>query len=201
MIAKLTGALDSVLSDHLIIDVGGVGYLVYASTKTLSHFSKTGEKIILFTEHIIRQDNQLLCGFYDENERTCFRSLLGVQGVGVKVALAILSILTPDEMVNAIFHQDKAAFMQADGVGAKVARRIVLELKDKKQNLSITLSDNTSSSGIQDALAGLVGLGYSKSEAATVLSKISHASGKEETAETLIRLALQKLASLKVING
>jgi Holliday junction DNA helicase RuvA len=201
MIAKLTGTLDSILSDHLIIDVNGIGYLVYASTKTLARFSNVGEKIILFIEHIIRQDNQILCGFYDENERTCFRSLLGVQGVGVKVALAILSILTPDELVKAIFHQDKAILMRADGVGAKVAGRIVLELKDKNQNLSATITNSTSSSNIQDALAGLIGLGYSKSEAAFALSKVSLDSGEDSTAATLIRLALQGLASSKIING
>ncbi len=201
MIAKLTGTLDSILSDHLIIDVNGVGYYVHVSTKTLARLPQIGQKIILFIEHIIRQDNQLLCGFYDENERTCFRSLLGVQGVGVKVALAILSILTPDELIKAIFHQDKAALMRADGVGAKVAGRIVLELKDKNQNLKTEMAEASSSSHIQDALAGLIGLGYSKSEAAAALSKVSIGSDKDSTAATLIRLALQKLAGSKIING
>src|SRR5690242_14569040 len=115
MISKLTGILDSIASDSLIIDVNGVGYHVLASAKTLGRLLTLGEKIILFTEHIIRQEYQSLCGFYDENERRCFRSLMNVQGVGVKVALAILSVLTPDELELAILHQDDSQLIRADG--------------------------------------------------------------------------------------
>lgn len=197
MISKLTGTLDSILSDGAIIDVNGVGYFVHTSAKTLAQLPKIGEKITFMIEHIIRQDHQQLCGFYDDGERMCFRLLLGVQGVGIKVALAILSVFTPDELLSAIVHQDKTALMRAEGVGPKVAGRIVLELKDKKldfvQNSTQALPEK--SSPIQDALAGLMGLGYSKTEAAGALSKIIQNAGSEPPAATLIKLALQKLAS------
>jgi Holliday junction DNA helicase RuvA len=197
MISKLTGTLDTVLSDGAIIDVNGVGYFVHASAKTLAQLPKIGDKISFMIEHIIRQDHQQLCGFYEENERTCFRLLLGVQGVGVKVALAILSVLTPDELLRAIVHQDKTSLTRAEGVGPKVAGRIVLELKDKKldfvQNSAQYLPEKSSS--IQDALSGLMGLGYSKSEAAGALSKTIQNAGTEASAATLIKLALQNLAS------
>lgn len=197
MISKLTGTLDSILSEGTIIDVNGVGYFVYASAKTLSKLPNIGEKLSLLTEHIIRQDHQQLCGFYDEDERMCFRLLLGVQGVGIKVALSILSVLTPNELLNAIVHQDKTLLTRAEGVGPKVAGRIVLELKDKKldfsQHAAQSLPDKSSS--LQDALGGLMGLGYSKSEAAGALSKIIHEAGSEPPVATLIKLALQKLAT------
>jgi len=197
MIAKLTGILDSVTSDCVVVDVGGVGYSVNASVKTLGRLPQVGEKASLLIEHIIRQDHQQLCGFYDENERQCFRSLLGVQGVGVKVALSILSVLTPDELLSAIVHQDKTMLTRAEGVGPKVAGRIVLELKDKKLGF---LSDMPSSiqegdSSLQDALQGLIGLGYSRSEAAGALSKVVQGAGAEAAPSTLIRLALQTLAA------
>ena len=197
MIAKLTGILDSVSSDCVVVDVAGVGYSVNASVKTLGRLPQMGEKVSLLIEHIIRQDHQQLCGFYDENERQCFRSLLGVQGVGVKVALSILSVLTPDELLSAIVHQDKTMLTRAEGVGPKVAGRIVLELKDKKLGF---LSDMPSSiqegsSSLQDALQGLMGLGYSRSEAAGALSKVVQGAGAEAAPSTLIRLALQTLAA------
>ncbi|MBY0462977.1 MAG: Holliday junction branch migration protein RuvA, partial [Alphaproteobacteria bacterium] len=106
MISKLTGILDSTLSDGAIIDVNGIGYFVHTSAKTLAQLPRIGEKITLMIEHIIRQDHQQLCAFYDENERMCFRLLLGVQGVGIKVALAILSVFTPNDLLSAIVHQD-----------------------------------------------------------------------------------------------
>jgi Holliday junction DNA helicase RuvA len=195
MITKLTGHLDSIADDHLVIDVQGIGYLVHASAKTLTQLPELGQKFSLWIEHIIRQDYQQLCGFYDPQERQCFRLLLTVQGVGVRVALAILSALGVEGLSNAIAQQDRLILTQSEGVGAKIAGRIVLELKDKMFSATVNLSVNTpaSSSSVQDALAGLLGLGYSKSEASFALTKTLQESPPNTSAETLIRLALQKL--------
>jgi Holliday junction DNA helicase RuvA len=196
MITKLTGYLDSIADDHLVIDVQGVGYLVHASAKTLSQLPEPDQKFSLWVEHIIRQDHQQLCGFYDPQERQCFRLLLTVQGVGVRVALAILSALGVDGLRNAIAQQDRLILTQAEGVGAKIAGRIVLELKDKMFSGPVTLPVSTvfSSSAVQDALSGLLSLGYSKSEASLALTKTLQESLPNVSAETLIRLSLQKLA-------
>lgn len=199
MITKLTGQLDSVLEDHLVIDVQGVGYFVHASSKTLGKLPEPGQKFSLWIEHIIRQDHQQLCGFYDLDERHCFRLLLTVQGVGVRVALAILSALGVDGLKTAIMQQDRLILTQAEGVGAKIAGRIVLELKDKVSNISSTAPINVTagSSAVQDALAGLLALGYSKSEASHALTKTLQDAPPNVSTETLIRLALQKLSSRK----
>ncbi|MCX7338830.1 MAG: Holliday junction branch migration protein RuvA [Alphaproteobacteria bacterium] len=201
MIHKLTGIVDSIVDDGLIIDVQGVGYFAHASAKTISRLPAVGEKTALFIEHIIRQDNQQLCGFLDPEERRCFRSLLGVQGVGVKVAIALLSVLSPAELFSAIISQDKTALTRAPGVGAKVAGRIISELKDKNLDLSLSIltsaAHNTPPSTVQDALLGLIGLGYSRAEATLTLSQIVQEKGNAESAETLIRMSLQKLSFVK----
>ena len=200
MITKLTGYLDSISDDSVVLDVQGIGYLVYTSAKTLAQLPETGQKFSLWIEHIIRQDYQQLCGFYEPQERQCFRLLLTVQGVGVRVALAILSALGIDGLRNAIDQQDRLALTQAEGVGAKIAGRIVLELKDKMLSGPITPLTTTaapSTSAVQDALSGLLGLGYSKSEASLALTKTMQEASPNISAETLIRLSLQKLAKLK----
>lgn len=197
MITKLTGYIDSVSDDSVVLDVQGIGYLVHASAKTLAQIPEAGQKFSLWIEHIIRQDHQQLCGFYDLQERQCFRLLLTVQGVGVRVALAILSALGNDGLRNAIDQQDRLALTQAEGVGAKIAGRIVLELKDKMAGGPINPIANATPSSVQDAFLGLTGLGYSKSEASLALTKTMQEAPPNISAETLIRLSLQKLAKLK----
>lgn len=196
MIAKLTGILDSIHDGHLILDVQGVGYWVQVSARTLDQLPDVGQKLSLWIEHLVRQDHQQLCGFYDPDERHCFQLLLTVQGVGAKAALSILSSLSPERLRNAIAQQDRLSLTQAEGVGAKIAGRIVLELKDKIFSAAGALPIHTSSptSAIQDALSGLLGLGYSKAEASLALTKTMQENPNNTTPETLIRLSLQKLA-------
>ncbi len=196
IIAKLTGILDSIHDGHLIIDVQGVGYWVQVSARTIDQLPDLGQNLSLWIEHIIRQDHQQLCGFYDPDERHCFQLLLTVQGVGAKAALSILSNLSPERLRAAISQQDRLSLTQAEGIGAKIAGRIVLELKDKIFNASGSLPMQTTSptSSIQDALSGLLGLGYSKAEASMALTKTAQENPNNPTPETLIRLSLQKLA-------
>lgn len=196
MIAKLTGILDSVTHTHLILDVQGVGYWVQVSAKTIAKLPEVGQKTILWIEHVIRQDHQHLCGFFDQDERHCFQALLTVQGVGTRVALAILSALTPDELRAVIGRQDRLALTQAEGVGAKIAGRIVLELKDKIFNSTSVHPAEFKSphTNTQDVLSGLISLGYSKAEASAALSKTLQDNSIQTTPETLLRLSLQKLA-------
>ena len=131
MIARLTGILAESAADHAVIDVGGVGYLVQASTRTLSVLGPVGGQVMVFTEMQVREDAMTLFAFGSAGERDWFRLLTGVQGVGGKVALAILSTLDADELSRAVATEDKAMVARANGVGPKLAQRIVMELKDK----------------------------------------------------------------------
>ncbi len=196
MIEKLTGILDTLLQNSVILDVQGVGYGVQVSAKTLTELPPVGQKVSLWIEHILRQDHQQLCGFYGWEERHCFQALLNVQGVGVRVALAILSALTPDELKIAIARQDRLALTQAEGVGAKIAGRIVLELKDKLLTGAATSTADVvlPSPSMEDVVAGLISLGYSRAEASTALSKTLKDNPTHTAPEVLIRLSLQKLA-------
>ena len=135
MIAKLSGLLDSVGTDHCIVDCGGVGYLVFCSARTLRRVGDTGTAVSLRIEMQVREDAITLFGFVDLPERDWFRRLTTVQGVGSRVALALLSVLEPDKLGQAIAAQDRTALVQADGVGPKLANRLISELKDKVADL------------------------------------------------------------------
>lgn len=202
MISKLTGLIDSIYDHSTVIDVNGVGYSVLCSQKTLSKLGKVGETATLFTEMIVREDFMQLYGFKTSEEREWFRLFLSVQGVGMKVALAILSIAEPAQFAQAIVHQDKNFFAQAEGVGPKLAMRLVHELKDKvnKQMPMGTLDNNERFSlptvAVQDALSALTNLGYKLGEAQEALNFAQQKAGKDATIEDLIRLSLTKLARI-----
>ena len=131
MIGKLKGTIDEIGEDHVVVDVHGVGYVAFCSSRTLGRLGSPGEAVVLFIETYVREDQFRLFGFLSALEREWFRLLQSVQGVGSKVALAVLSTLTPGEIANAIALQDKTSISRAPGVGPKVAIRIVTELKNK----------------------------------------------------------------------
>jgi Holliday junction DNA helicase RuvA len=197
MIAKLRGLLDGFGSDHAIVDVGGVGYLVYASSRTLSALGAIGEEIVLHTEMLVAQDSIRLMGFASAAERDWFRLLTSVQGVGGRVALAILSALSGDEVHRAVASGDHAMIARAQGVGPKLGRRIVNELKDKTGSIAlgpgggpVTPADSQS----QDAVSALVNLGFRPSEAAAAVAKAEAELGADASLDLLVRTALKKAA-------
>lgn len=205
MIAKLTGLLDSTGLDSAIIDVGGVGYLVQCSTRTLRRLGGRGEAVSVLTEMWVSQDNIQLFGFADTLERDWFRLLTTVQGVGAKVALSQLSVMTPDQLTNAIAAQDKTALTRADGVGPKLAARIANELKDKVSAFGTLAPKPTAdggdapaaaapSSAAGDAVSALVNLGYKRVEAFTAVHAAAQKMGAEATVSDLIRAGLKELA-------
>ena len=204
MIGKLKGIIDSYSDDHIILDVNGVGYIVACSGRTLQKLPKVGEAAALAIETQVREDAIRLYGFSSDAERDWFRLLQSVQGVGSKVALAILSILSPSELTSAIALQDKASVSRASGVGPKLAARIVAELKDKAPvfgnidpnvvRLAGEDEAKTAPKPAQDAISALVNLGYGRPQAASAVATAMAALG--ETAETsaLIRRGLKELA-------
>ena len=199
MIAKLRGMVDSTGDGWAVIDVSGVGYLVFCCGRTLGRLV-AGDAASLLIETDMREDRIHLYGFSEAVERDWFRLLTTVQGVGSKVALAILTVLTPDDLVTAIAAADRAAVSRASGVGPKLAARIVSELKDKVGNIALgpasTLSAGAAAGGTatQDAVSALVNLGYSASEALTAVSGGARRLGPEAATEALIRSALGELA-------
>ena len=200
MIAKLRGRLDSVGDDWLVVDVGGVGYLVFASARTLSAAPPMGGDLDLFIETPVREDHIHLYGFASGRERDLFRLLLTVQGVGAKVALAILSILEPDALETAIAAQDKAAIAQASGVGPKLAGRIVNELKDKVAAAALAGAARPALAAVAggdragDAVSALVNLGYRPSEAHGAVATAANDLGADADVAALIRAGLKELA-------
>ena len=200
MIAKLRGRLDSVGDDWLVVDVGGVGYLVFASARTLSAAPPMGGDLDLFIETHVREDHIHLYGFASGRERDLFRLLLTVQGVGAKVALAILSILEPDALETAIAAQDKAAIAQASGVGPKLAGRIVNELKDKVAAAALAGAARPALAAVAggdragDAVSALVNLGYRPSEAHGAVATAANDLGPDADVAALIRAGLKELA-------
>ena len=197
MIAKLRGVLDSYGEDWCIVDVGGVGYHIFCSSRTLTNLSGLGEEVTLLIETHIREDHFHLFGFATELERDWFRLVQTVQGVGAKVALAILSAVGPDELSNSIAAQDKTVVGRASGVGPKLATRIIHELKDKVAKFAITpiQPDGGSakkSSAMGDAVSALSNLGYRQAEAYTAVSKALN-DGADDDVQTLIRLGLKEL--------
>jgi Holliday junction DNA helicase RuvA len=205
MIARLTGTLAEAAADNAVLDVNGVGYLVQASTRTLGSLGPIGGSVILFTEMQVREDAITLFGFGSAAERDWFRLLTGVQGVGGRVALNILSALAPDELSSAIIHQDKAMVARANGVGPKLAERIVRELKDKVGALgglggtppaSVAGGASTTmppaASNARDAVSALLNLGFRPAEAGTAVASAAEELGGEATLDALVRLALKK---------
>ncbi|ABQ38795.1 MULTISPECIES: Holliday junction branch migration protein RuvA [Bradyrhizobium] len=204
MIGKLKGLIDSYAEDFVILDVGGVGYQVHCSARTLQALPSPGEAATLSIETYVREDQIKLFGFRSDVEREWFRLLQTVQGVGAKVALAVLGTLPPADLANAIALRDKAAVARTPGVGPKVAERIVTELKDKAPafadvdpgviRLSGAIEDSRAPQPIADAISALINLGYGQPQAAAAIAAASRAAGdKAETAQ-LIRLGLKELA-------
>ena len=205
MNSKLKGILDSAGDDWAVIDVNGVGYRVFCSSRTLSRLPGVGEAVTVETETHVREDHIHLYGFIDTAERDWFRLLTTVQGVGSKVGLAILSILPPDQLMQAIAAQDKAAVTRANGVGPKVATRILNELKDKIGALALgpvaglegkggATTAPTAGSDTAEAASALVNLGYGRSEALAAVAKAAQALGDGATVDALIREGLKELA-------
>jgi Holliday junction DNA helicase RuvA len=203
MIGKLKGRIDSTGPDWVMVDVGGVVYFVSCSGKTLAALPAMGEFAEVHTDMLVSQDNIRLVGFATLLEKEWFKLLQSVQGVGARVALAILSILAPGELASAIALQDKAMIGRANGVGKKLAERIVLELKDKAPaytaadvGLSQVATEIAApkSSAVSDAVSALVNLGYGQSQAAMAVSAALKKAGDDQPTEKLIRLALKELA-------
>ena len=203
MISKLKGRIDSTGVDWVIVDVGGVGYHVFCSSKTLAALPGQGEFAEIHTEMLVSQDMIRLVGFASTLEREWFRLLQTVQGVGTKVALAILSTLNAHEIGNAIALQDKAMIGRANGVGKKLAERIVLELKDKVPAFAVAdaaLSKLSAELGAlrpsaaTDAVSALVNLGYGQTQAGAAVAAAMKKGGDDQPTEKLIRMALRELA-------
>lgn len=199
VIAKLNGKLERVYGDSALIDVNGVAYRVLVSKRTLSALPALESQLTLWTETVLRNEQQYLCGFLTEAEVDWFRILTQVQGVGAKVALSILSTLNTTEISNAIINQKSQMLGKADGVGPKLASRIVLELKGKKDlpitsNLSIheINTDSPVLQEIDDAISALVNLGYNHNDAEAAVAKAGSKITPPITLETLVRLALQE---------
>ena len=198
MIAKLRGLLDSFTADHAVIDVQGVGYLVAASTRTLSGLGAVGEEVTLHTEMQVSEDAIRLIGFASAAERDWFRLLTSVQGVGARVALAILSALAGDELHRAIASGDKTMVARAQGVGPKLAQRIVNELKDKAGGVVLGPTGAgaapTPSGNSADAVSALLNLGFKPAEASSAVAAADAELGPEASLDALVRAALKKAA-------
>jgi Holliday junction DNA helicase RuvA len=195
MIAKLRGLLDGFGADHAVIDVNGVGYLVSASSRTLSALGAIGDEVVLHTEMLVGEDFLRLVGFSSAAERDWFRLLISVQGVGARVALAILSALTIDEVHRAVASGDHAMIARAQGVGPKLAQRIVNELKDKAGGIALGSGGAPTPSGshAQDAVSALLNLGFRPAEAAAAVAKAEAEIGPDATLDEHVRLALKKV--------
>ncbi|MBY0520054.1 MAG: Holliday junction branch migration protein RuvA [Sphingomonas sp.] len=196
MIAHLKGRLHSTGIDSAVIDVGGVGYLVGASAKTLASIGPVGEAVMLHTEMLVGEDFIRLAGFASAAERDWFRLLTGVQGVGSRVALAILSTLDPAELARAIGAQDKAMVARANGVGPKLAERIVRELKDAGSGIVVGASGAAAApkGASADAVSALLNLGFRPAEASAAVAAAEEELGAGAGLDALVRLALRKAA-------
>lgn len=197
MIAHLRGALAASGADHAVIDVNGVGYLVGASAKTLDKLGAVGEQVTIHTEMLVSEDSIRLMGFATADERDWFKLLTSVQGVGAKVALAILSILAPPELRTAVARADAATIARANGVGPKLAQRIVNELKDKAGGLALGGAGATaapSGGAAADAVSAMLNLGFKPGEASAAVNAASDELGPAATLDALVRLALRKAA-------
>ena len=201
MIAKLTGTIDDVGTDNIVLDVRGVGYLVFASSRTISAIGGVGDGATIYTEMQVSENDMRLMGFASGSERDWFRLLISVQGVGGKVALAILSALEPGEISRAVATGDKAMVARANGVGPKLALRIVNELKDKVGAIATDpmagAGGDTAaapSSNSADAISALLNLGFKPADASAAVAAADAEAGADATLDTLVRLALKKAA-------
>jgi len=203
MIGKLKGTVEEIGDDYVLVDVHGVCYVAYCSGRTLSKVGSVGEACVLFIETYVREDQLKLFGFMSVLEREWFNLLQSVQGVGAKVALAVLSILTPGELANAIALQDKTAVSRAQGVGPKVAVRIVTELKNKAPayageainiGLKQEIGEGVASAPVADAVSALTNLGYSRDQAANAVAAAMKTAGEGADSAKLIRLGLKELS-------
>ena len=197
MIAKLTGKLDETGADWAVIDVGGVGYLVHCSSKTLAALGETGEACTVFTDLQVSENDMRLLGFATGEERDWFRLLTGVQGVGSKVGLAILSALSPGELQSACAAQDAAMVARAQGVGPKLAGRIVNELKDKAGALPTSVGGAVAmprGGASADAVSALQNLGFKPAIAAQAVARAIEELGEGAGEGDLIRVALKRAA-------
>ncbi|MEZ5710043.1 MAG: Holliday junction branch migration protein RuvA [Blastomonas sp.] len=200
MIAKLTGTLDSIAHDSCVVDVNGVGYLVHCSARTLSGLGATGSAVAIFTEMQVSENDMRLMGFASAAERDWFRLLTGVQGVGGKVALAILSALPPEDIARAVAHGDKAMVARAQGVGPKLAQRIVNELKDKVGGIALGPMGSGEAAiaavggHAADAVSALQNLGFKPAEAGRAVAEAESKLGADAGLDALVRLALKKAA-------
>jgi len=203
VIGKLKGLVDTIDDDGLILDVGGVGYLVAASARTLRALPPLGQATMLLIETHVREDAIKLYGFATPGERDWFRLLQNVQGVGAKVALGILGALSGDALATAIQHQDKVMLSRAPGVGPKLAARLVTELKDKAPVAGFVIGGDALASAepssklpkaAEDAVLALTGLGYARPQAAAAVAKGLAALGPEAATAALIRAGLKELA-------
>lgn len=206
MIGKLSGIIDSFADNHAILNVNGVGYVVFASRRTLGRIGQPGDPTTLLIDTHVREDHIHLYGFADANEQKWFRLLTSVQGVGAKVALSILTACPAERLGVIIASQDKGAITSADGVGPKLGVRILTELKDKAEQVEITAP----SKGVkykeiagepksidQDAVSALVNLGYPRSDAygAVMQARTKANDNEKENLQTIIRMALKELSA------
>ena len=203
MIAKLRGRLDSFGTDSAVVDVGGVGYLVFCGTRTIAALPGVGEAVEFAIETHVREDHIHLYGFATPREREMFNTLMTVQGVGAKVALAILSALSSDQIMQAIAAADQAAFKRASGVGGKLAQRIVTELKDKVAAFAVAgamlpkaaapVKGAVKTTAVEDAVSALVNLGYARMDAFGAASRAAQAAGEGANFQALIKASLREL--------
>ena len=208
MIAKLTGKITRANDESLIIDVNGVGYLVFCSAKTLEAVSKNEEVISLLVETHVREDHIHLFGFFEEAEQNCFKILTTVQGVGAKVALGILSSWSPDKLANAISAGDKNLITKAPGVGPKLAARIITELKDKMGSVyesqiitnygQKSVNKKVDEGVISDVISALENLGYQRVNAYAASLAAADRLGDSVSLQVLIREALSELSAGKL---
>ncbi len=198
MIASLNGVLEAVGEDHVVIDVGGVGYRAFCSARTLGRLPPAGARLRLEIETHVREDHIHLYGFLDRAEREWFRMLTTVQGVGARVALAILSALGTDDLTRAVVAQDKRAIARANGVGPKLAGRIVAELKDRLgvEPVSTALGAAAPAAGgavDADAVSALVNLGFQRADAFAAVARAAQRLGEDAALDALIRAGLEEL--------
>ncbi|HET9903961.1 MAG TPA: Holliday junction branch migration protein RuvA [Xanthobacteraceae bacterium] len=204
MIGKLKGTIDSYGEDFVIVDVGGVGYMVHCSALTLQALPPIGQAVTLSIETHVREDQIRLFGFLSDLEREWFRLLQTVQGVGTRVALSVLGTLKPADLATAVAMRDRAAIARAPGVGPKVAERIVTELKDKAPayaavdsavvRLSGAVDERRAPQAVSDAVSALINLGYAQAQAAAAIAAAAREAGEGADAARLIRLGLKELS-------
>lgn len=204
MIGKLKGIIDSYGDDYVILDVGGVGYQVHCASRTLQALPSPGQAAVLSIETYVREDQIKLFGFRTDHEREWFRLLQTVQGVGARVALAVLGTLSPADLASAVALRDKASVARTPGVGPKVAERIVTELKDKAPSfanvdpaavhLSGAIDDQRAPRPVTEAISALVNLGYGQPQATAAIAAAARGAGENAETAQLIRLGLKELS-------